>query len=150
METKKTWKHTNAENRKGSGLPIEKQFAQEFTCGCGGFLRRSTRYWESDLTCDDCGKKFEVKSSPQIERTKNIAISAKAWSHYSEDTLIVTEVGGVWYAEDKQTITENCNCIHDTISSTHPETGGYRGNAYDSSFYLIPVSSLKVIGKKEG
>lgn len=141
----KTWNHASAESRKSHGLPIEKQFAKKFVCQCGGKFRRAVRYWEADLQCEDCGQLVEIKSSPQTARTGNIAISARAWHHYSEDILVVTNVSGTWLGSVKTDIEEICDCIHDALGSTHKDTGGYGGGAYDSSFYLIPVRSLQVL-----
>lgn len=143
MNIKSSWGHKDEKKRKQNGLPIEKQFAAEFDCACGGSLCRPDHYWECDWECDTCGMKFEVKQVS--ERTGNIAISEKAWNGYDDDILIVTQTDGVWYGEDKQTITETCNCIHDARPSTHASTGGYNGQAYDSSYYLIPLRSLKVL-----
>lgn len=142
----KSWNHASSKSRKNAGLPLEKQFREEFSCGCGGRLVRPDHYWECDYECEDCGNRFEIKSAS--ERTGNIAISQKAWESYSDETMIVSADGHYWYAADKQTITNTCNCIHDARSSTHPETGGYGNGAYDSSFYLIPLSSLNVLDRK--
>lgn len=138
--------HNDAQTRKQIGLPLEDKFAKEFSCECGGTFVKSKRYWMPDLTCDTCGRQIDIKFSPQTERTGNIAISANAWHKYTNDTMIVTYVTGSWFGMDKEDIEENCDCIHDAIDSTHPNSGGYNGGRYDSSFYLIPVNSLLVIG----
>ena len=146
MNGKSTWGHGSETKRKDFGLPLEEEFAKKFVCECGGKFRKSKRYWEPDLTCDACGQKVDIKSSPQTARTGNLSVSAKMWHKYDEDVLIVTNVSGTWLGGDKAEIEENCGCIDKPLDSTHAKTGGYDGGAYASSFYLIPVRSLQVLG----
>jgi hypothetical protein len=102
--------HQNAATRKRGGDRSEKLFARQVCCHCGGSFRfvGNVRHGFPDFTCENCDQLVDVKSSPQAERTGNLAVSAIPWSHYPDNMLLVTQVNGVWIGEYKKFIsTEN-------------------------------------------
>lgn len=139
MNSKTTWKHASAENRKDVGLPIEERFPKEIKCHCGGTFRHPKyNYYHKkpDFVCDACGQTADVKYSEQTIRTGNIAVSSARWNDYPDDMLVVTYTTGTWQYNFKYEITPINADAHE---STHAKHGGYNGNYYSSSFYLISV-----------
>src|SRR3972149_7196801 len=95
--------HDDADNRKRGGDKAEKSFAESVHCFCGGEFKFINTFGY-DFTCENCGQLVDVKSSPQAEKTGNIAVSAVPWSKYSDDLLIAIFIHGEWIGEYKKFI----------------------------------------------
>jgi hypothetical protein len=125
--------HDDANTRKEIGAGYERQFENEIRCHCGGSFSfiGSQQAGFPDFTCDNCGQLVDVKSSPQAERTGNIAVSAIPWSHYPDDMLLVAYVKGRWIGEYKQNITvKNKNPFAPTHRSNN-------SNLKNTDFHLV-------------
>lgn len=100
-----TW-HSDPNNRKSIGDNAERLFQKHVRCLCGGEFDfvgdRGPGF--PDFTCDYCGVLADVKSSPQSEKTGNIAVSAIPWENYPDDVLLVTLIKGQWLTEYKRNI----------------------------------------------
>lgn len=114
--------HDSADARKAIGDNLQDLFRDCVTCACGGHFDFIGGFHPGfpDFTCENCGQLVEVKSSPQAERTGNLAISAIPWTHYPDDVLIVTCIKGKWIGEFKKNITPiNRNPNPPTHQSQH-------------------------------
>lgn len=98
--------HDSANIRKRGGDAAESGFAAQVRCHCGGQFNfiGNLRAGFPDFACDNCEQLVDVKSSPQAERTGNLAVSAIPWSHYPDDMLLAAFIGGRWIGEYKRDI----------------------------------------------
>src|SRR3990167_7514514 len=100
--------HNNADERKRGGDEVEKIFQNKVNCSCGGAFKFIGDSYPGcpDYTCENCGQLIDVKSSPQAERTGNIAVSIIPYSNYPDDLLLVTLIKGQWLGEYKMYISQ--------------------------------------------
>jgi len=139
-----TW-HADENKRKAIGDEYEDLFPQQVNCHCGGafvFVGNVKRGFP-DFTCDNCGQLADVKSSPQSERTGNIAVSQIPWDNYPDDMLLVTNIGGQWLGAYKRHI--------DLGSVSRAPTHAQAGRFASTRFYLIgwrQFRSLNLLGYK--
>lgn len=130
-----TW-HDDVKTRASFGERAEAQFKRDVRCHCGGaFAFIGDRYPGCpDFTCEKCGQLVDIKYSPQVERTNNIAVSAIPWSRYPDDLLLVTFYRGKWvtaYKRDIITIND------DPFAPTH--------RIKATRFHLIACKQLRPI-----
>lgn len=95
--------HSDERIRKKIGDGAEDLFEAQVRCYCGGKFQfiGDQRIGFPDFTCEYCGQLVDVKSSPQAEKTGNIAVSEIPFSKYSDNTLVVVNIKGEWLGEYK-------------------------------------------------
>jgi len=137
--------HDDENKRKQHGDELEKLFAKQVRCSCvgkGKFIFIGDRYPGCpDFTCEYCGQLVDVKNSPQAEQTGNISVSAKPWSGYPDQLLLVTKISGKWIGEYKR-------FIH--VQNRRPYKPTHAARA--TEFYLIswkPFQRLTTLGYLE-
>ena len=132
--------HASVENRKAVGDQGERSFAASIICVCGGHFRFIGDAYPGcpDFTCDTCGQLVDVKSSPQSERTGNLAVSVIPWRHYPDDLLLVTKINGRWIGEYKR----NIQLVVKDRAPTHNSADAQFGN---TRFHLIAWKDFKAL-----
>lgn len=132
--------HEDENNRKQIGDSTEKLFEKQVRCYCGGKFNfiGNLRAGFPDFTCENCGQLVDVKSSPQSEKTGNIAVSAIPWSNYPDEMFLVTRIKGQWIGEYKKHIRpKNTN----PFAPTHHGAGKFK----NTEFHLIAWRNFQTL-----
>jgi hypothetical protein len=134
--------HDDEKTRKALGDKAEKAFSEKFRCYDGGqFVFIGNQYPGCpDFTCDTCGRLVEVKISPQMEQTGNIAVSAIPWDEYPDNLLLVTFVDERLLGEYKEFISLQERTAR---KPTHNGTGKFK----NTKFYLISWKQFRESGE---
>lgn len=130
-----TW-HYNPKTRKAIGDHAEMLFEKQVRCSCGGQFSFIGDSYPGcpDYTCEYCGQLADVKSSPQSDKTGNIAVSAIPWENYPDDLLLATIVNGQWVAEYKRNI---------RVSNQRPFDSTHSG----TKFHLVACRQFRSISE---
>lgn len=134
--------HDDPAAREDIGKEIERRFAHEILCLCGGQFMFVGDTWNGrpDFMCRRCGLEVDTKKSDEDKGVVNL--SSTPYDNYSDDVRIVTLVGGLWRGAVKRDIR-----LIDTqpLSPAH-QSGGYLP---DTPYYRASLSNfgpLRLVG----